>query len=122
MLYVTSVLVGSDPWTVIILVKGAGMARKGLEKLQAACSAFRTLEGHIGALIADGYEVTFCAGAGQDAFFVNLEKDGDPDAGCTAGGKTIAEALWTVSPLHDDDEPYPGCYALQDACQAPEIA
>jgi hypothetical protein len=67
-----------------------------------------TLAGHIGALLAAGYEVAFTPDA--DGIFAHVDDRSDPqsDKGCTAGGKTAAEALWAASPLHGDDEPFPG--------------
>jgi hypothetical protein len=68
-----------------------------------------TLGGQVLALLARGFEVTFSLNTGAgDRFFVNLEKDGDPDAGVTAGSDTLDRALWAASPLHGDDEPFPG--------------
>lgn len=67
-----------------------------------------TLEAHVAALIAEGYEVTFAAGDPATAYWCHLDKKDDAGAGSTAGGKTLGEALWTASPLHGDDEPYPG--------------
>src|SRR5260370_25360211 len=61
-----------------------------------------TLEGHIAALVAQGYEVTFGLSGGRpEAFIVK----GDDTA--LAHGETHAEALWAVSPLHADGEPFP---------------
>lgn len=62
-----------------------------------------TLSAHIAELVAAGYGVYFGAHDGQaEAFIV---KDDDT---ALAHGETHAEALWTCSPLHGDDEPYPG--------------
>jgi hypothetical protein len=63
--------------------------------------ALRTLGGHVAALAEAGYEVHFGAHDGQaEAFIV---KDSDT---ALAHGKTHAEALWTVSPLHADGVPF----------------
>jgi hypothetical protein len=75
----------------------------------APAAPLHTLGGHIAALAAQGYEVTFTAARGdRGGYFAHLDKADDPDAGNTGDGRTVAEALWTVSPLHGDDEPFPG--------------
>lgn len=64
-----------------------------------------SLEGMIAAHVAAGFEVSFTVGGG-DGFWAHLDKADDPDAGCTSGGRTLAEALWAASPLHGDDVPF----------------
>lgn len=91
---------------------GGGVRRMWADAGQAADAPvdarLHTLGGHIAALVAQGYEVTFTVGFGADPVGAHVEKPGDPDAGCTALGYTAAAALWAASPLHSDDEPMPG--------------
>lgn len=77
--------------------------------------AVGTLEAHIAALVAQGYEVAFTAGFGADPVAAHVEKPGDPDAGCTALAYTAAAALWAASPLHADDEPFPAAAPVIDS-------
>jgi hypothetical protein len=58
--------------------------------------AIYSLAAMITALTAGGFEVAFTAG--PDGFWAHLDNDAEPDAGMTAGGKTIAEALTAALP------------------------
>lgn len=62
---------------------------------------------HITALLDAGYEITLRSGGSVDSdeYYAQVRLGGGPLL--TGEGTTPAEALWTASPLHGDDEPYP---------------
>lgn len=62
---------------------------------------------HLTALLDAGYEVTLQSGGSVDSdeYYAHVRLGGGPLL--TGEGKTPAEALWTASPLHGDDEPMP---------------
>ena len=62
---------------------------------------------HLAALLAAGYEVTFTQDDAGVACFIRLAPGG-AGKDWLAIEDTPAKALWTASPLHGDDEPYPG--------------
>jgi hypothetical protein len=64
-----------------------------------------TLGGHIAALLAEGYDVTFARSPGGSQPFEAYLVRGKEDTVLGDGG-TLAEALWAVSPLHGDDVPF----------------
>jgi|SRR5712691_5454256 len=69
------------------------------------------LHDHLLALLHSGHEVTFDKTRDGD-FGVHVVRDLDGESWYSTGA-TLAEALWFASPLHADDEPFPG-----EACQA----
>ena len=75
---------------------------------------------HLAALLDAGYEVHLepdydGSSATAPRYWAHVEKPGEPPR--TAEGPTPAEAVWTASPLHADDEPFPG-----DGCRAAEMS
>jgi hypothetical protein len=62
----------------------------------------------LGPLLAAAYEVTLTSGGpvDDDEFWAHVRLGGGPLL--TAAGRTPAEAVWAASPLHGDDEPFPG--------------
>lgn len=57
-----------------------------------------SLDAMITALLAAGFEVAFTRD--DSGVYAHVDDRSDPtsDKGCTAGGKTLAEALWAASP------------------------
>ena len=79
--------------------------RDGREAAQARAAAPRG--GELEKLLGQAYEVTLTAdGADPVEYWAHVRLGGGPMS--TAAGATIAEAVWAASPLHDDDEPFPG--------------
>lgn len=65
---------------------------------------------HLEELLDAGYHVEFdLTGEDVEVFIEKLDEDGNgvPGENWTAVEDTAARALWTASPLHGDDEPYP---------------
>jgi hypothetical protein len=62
---------------------------------------------HLTALLDAGYEVSLQSGGSVDGdeYFAHVRLGGGPLL--TGDGKTPAEAIWTASPLHGDDERMP---------------
>ena len=69
------------------------------------------LHDHLLALLHSGHEVAFESTEAGD-FAVHVTRDADGET-WTAVEPEIARALWTASPLHGDDEPFPGRAAVR---------